>query len=164
MSSESQNESAQLFRQADPAELCEWTHTNRFLRHVPSAAVAPADLLQPIYWLRAANQLTQNDIIICIPADSSWWVELIVRDIGPEGVIVMPKGGAVFESIVAPPGASTQKVDSEASFYYAGPLLKWQVLGKDGRVLKSSLNSQSDAAAWLAEHRKMQARTSKGSK
>ena len=160
----SENESAQLLRQADPTELCEWSHTNRTLRHVPNAAVQPADLLVPTYWQRLAGELNQNDILRCIPADSSWFVELLVRDIGPEGVFMQSLRAGPLEGATAPPGAATQKADEETSFYYAGPLLQWQVLSKDGKVMSSRHRTQEDAATWLAQHRKMQRQTTKGTK
>jgi hypothetical protein len=154
-------ESANILRQANPAELCDWSHTNRTLRHVPSAATLPEDLLLPSYWAGVGNAgyISQNDIIRCIPADSSWFAELLVRDVGPEGVLMIVLRSGQFDGVAAPPGASRHKADEEASFYYAGPLLKWQVLDKDGRVWKSNLATQEEAAAWLVEHRKMQART-----
>lgn len=168
MSTETETiESANLLRQADPAELCEWSHSNRTLRHVPSAAASPEDLLLPSYWVRVGNagHISQNDIIRCIPADSSWFVELLVRDIGPEGTIVTVLRAGQFDGVAAPPGVSRHKVDEEASFYYAGPLLKWQVVStKDSRVWKSNLATQDEAAVWLKAHREMQQRTTKGHK
>jgi hypothetical protein len=154
----------QLLRYADPAELCEWGHTNRTLRHVPSAAAMPEDMLLPAYWVRCGNDghISQNDIIRCIPADSAWFVELLVRDVGPEGVIVIALRSGIFDSTAAAPGASTHLGDEGADLYYAGPLLKWQVLGKDGKVWKSNLRSQEEAAVWLRAHREMQKRTTKG--
>jgi hypothetical protein len=165
MSTDTETESANLLRQADPAELCEWSHTNRTLRHVPSAASSPEDLLVPSYWARVgnANLISRDDIIRCIPADSSWFAELLVRDVGPEGVIMMVLRAGQFDSVAAPPGASRHKVDEEAAFYYAGPLLKWQVVStKDGRVLKSNCATQDEAAVWLKAHREMQKNTTKG--
>jgi Arm DNA-binding domain len=161
---ETEIESANLLRQADPTELVEWTHTNRTLRYVASAAVSPEDLLLPSFWVRVGNagHLNQNDIVRCIPADSSWFVELLVRDIGPEGVVMMVLRAGQFEGAVAPPGATKHAADEGASFYYAGPLLKWQVVGKNNRVWKSGFKTQEEAAVWLAEHRKMQSRTTKG--
>jgi|ERR1700722_2115765 len=155
---ETTTESANLLRQADPAELCDWEHTNHTLRHVPSAATSPEDMLLPSYWVRVGNagRLAPNDIVRCIPADSSWFVELLVRDVGPEGVLMMALRAGELTGAAAPPGVSRHKIDEEASFYYAGPLLKWQVLGKDQRVWKSNLATQDEAAAWLAAHRKMQ--------
>lgn len=165
MSTETETEAPrQLLRYADPAELCEWTVTNRTLRHVPSPAAMPEDVLLPSYWVRCGNVglLNQNDIVRCIPADSAWFVELLVREVGPEGVVMMVLRAGQFETVAAPPGASAHAADGDASFYYAGPLLKWQVIGKDGRVWKSNLKSQEDAAVWLKAHREMQRRTTKG--
>lgn len=161
---ETTTESAALMRQADPTEVCEWTYANRTLRHVPSPATEPEDLLVPSYWARIgrANLIGQNDIVRCIPADSSWYVELLVRDAGPEGVIMMVMRSGILDGAAAPPGASGHKGDEGASFYYAGPLLKWQVVSsKDGRVWKSNFASQDDAAIWLKAHREMQRRTTK---
>jgi hypothetical protein len=166
MSTETEKtDSTNLLRQADPAELCEWTHTNRTLRHVPSAATPPEDLSLPSYWARIGNQgyISQNDIIRCIPADSSYFVELLVRDVGPEGVVMMTLRAGHLDGLAAPPGVSRRhKVDEDASFSYAGPLLRWQVVSKDGRVLKSNCATQDEAAVWLKAHREMQQRTTKG--
>lgn len=158
-------ESAHLLRHAEPDTLCDWTHTNRTLRHVPSAAASLEDVLMPSYWVRCgnANLIIQNDIIICIPADASWFAQLLVRDIGPEAVKVALMSAAKFEDAVLPPGvAARHAAEEDASFYYAGPLLKWQVLGKDGRVWKAGLASEAEAATWLKAHRSMQQRTTKG--
>lgn len=161
---ETQTESANLLRQADPTEMCDWTFSNRTLRHVPSAGALPEDLLLPSYWARVGNTnlLSQNDIVRAIPADSSWFLELLVRDVGPEGVIMMAMRSGQFEGTAAPPGASRQKADDEASFYYAGPIFQWQVLGKDARVWKSNLATENEAAVWLKAHREMQRQTTKG--
>jgi hypothetical protein len=162
--SEPETKSAHLLRQADPAELCDWTHTNRTLRHVPSAAASFEDVLMSSYWLRCAtaNLLAQNDIVICIPAAADWFAQVLVREVGPEYVKVMLMFGTVFQDAVLPPGVSRHAAGEEASFYFAGPLLKWQVLRNDGSVLKSGLATQGEAAAWLAEHRKMQQRSKAG--
>lgn len=164
MSTDTDTESARLLRQADASELVDWTHTNRTLRHIPSAAASPEDMLVPSYWARLgyAGHLSQNDLIRAIPADSSWFVELLVRDIRPDGVTMLVLRSGFFEGTVAAPGASKHEVDEEASFDYAGPLLKWQVLGPGGRVWKSGLNTQDEAASWLKAHRDMQKRDSKG--
>lgn len=165
MTTETETESPRrMLRYADPEELCEWTVTNRTLRHVPSPTTVPEDMLVPAYWVRCGNmrQLNQNDIVRCIPADSAWFVELLVRDVGPEGVIMMVLRAGQLETVAAPPGASAHVGDGEASFFYAGPLLKWQVIGRDGRVWKSNLVSQEEAAVWLKAHREMQRRTTKG--
>jgi hypothetical protein len=164
MSTETENDSARLLRQADASEVVAWEHTNRTLRHIPSAATVPEDFVIPGYWAKLgyAGHIAQNDIIRCIPADSSYFVELMAREIGPEGIVMLVLRSGFFEGTVAAPGASKHEVDAEASFYYAGPLLKWQVLGPGGRVWKSGLNTQDEAASWLKAHREMQKRTTKG--
>jgi hypothetical protein len=162
--STTETESAQLLRQADPASICEWSHTNHTKRHTPSAGVVPADLLVPSYWIRPGNAgvFVQNDIIRCIPPDSSWFVELLVRDVGPEGVIMFALRGGHFEGSVAPPGASTHAAGDGYSFYYAGPIYKWQVLREDGGVLTSNCATQEEAAVWLKSYREMLRQTTKG--
>ena len=64
-----ETETPNLLRRAQRDELCDWTHTNRTLRHVPSAATMPEDLLVPAYWSLLARELTQNNVVL-LPAPS----------------------------------------------------------------------------------------------
>lgn len=161
---ETTNESAgKILRQADGSRL----HGLGHLHHAPreylaSAADEPADLLQPGYWLPLSQQLRQNDMLWCYPgvANATWFLWLIVRDVGPEGVIVQRIGLVALEGDALPPGANRQppKSQGEPAFKFEGADEKW-VVYEGKKKLKRQCETEAAAQAWYAEYKRMQART-----
>jgi hypothetical protein len=157
-----ETERARLLRKADPSRLCDWTHTNRFHRFIPGAADEPADLMVPAYWLPLVSRFVQNDIVYAIPADSSWIAELMVREVGPEGVFMVAMRQGAFEDRVQAPGATrrAEHTDGDVRFVFDGPLTKWQVWEGD-RKHKEGLETEDQARAWYAQHLRMRKRAGK---
>lgn len=152
-----------ILRQADDSRL----HGLGHLHHAPreylaSAADEPADLLQPGYWLPLSQQLRQNDMLWCYPgvANATWFLWLIVRDVGPEGVIVQRIGLVPLEGDALPPGANRQSPRSqdEVAFLHEGADEKW-VVYEGKRKLKRRCETENAARAWYAEQLAMRART-----
>jgi hypothetical protein len=155
---EAETQSQQLFRRADQSEFIEAEYVRRIWSHTPGAGARMEDLLIPEYWSKLVHSLRCGDRIEASPADSSWFLELLVRSVGTEGILMMRLRGGVLEGVATPPGAS-EHIDLEATIEYGGPLLKWQVFATDGRVLKSGLATQDMAIGWVAELRRTQARS-----
>ena len=157
-------DAAPTLRVANLEDIWPWEQSNQILRHCPSAATQPADLLLPRYFAACGfhQKIRAGDVIISIPADHSWAAVVMVREIGPDFVRVAPLGGQMFPDPVRPPGAARRASTEDVVTDYGGPLHKWRLIGEGGRVLKSGFNTETEALQWLAAHREMQKRTTKG--
>jgi len=156
--------SAELFRKASGDELLLAEQVRRIFWHTPKATVGLADCLAPSYWSRIAQQLQPHDRIEVCARDGAWFAELLVRSVGPDGVVVMTLRGGNLPDNFTPPGL--RKPDpadvGEVEYVNAGPILKWQVIRKaDQHAMKSGFATQDAAMAWFRQYAEMVARTSK---
>jgi hypothetical protein len=153
-------EESPLRARADPAQLQLAEQVRRTWWFQPSAAATMEDVMRPEYWSRCVHRFSAGgadqppDRIECMPADRRWFLELMVLEIGAEGVIVMRIAGGELPryrlaSKLRPIGENAEDYE----FKNMGTL-KWAVVRKhDGMVMtKGQPMSREECARWLAQY------------
>lgn len=114
----------------------------------PEHGTPPEALMDNAYWAHVSAYLRRGDIIVALPDDNSYYLELLVMDAGK----LFAK---VFELRCVKISSSQMlniKVPDGYEIKFRGPR-KWSVLrGKD--VLKDDMDKQV-AERWLEDHLKV---------
>lgn len=111
----------------------------------------PADaLLNPAYWAHVSVKMRRGDIVYALPADNSYWSELLVIDVGKlYAKVVQLRCVAISQAQLV-----TNPIPDGFEIKFRGKDSKWSVLrGKD--VLKDKLESAQAAEGWLTDHLKL---------
>jgi len=152
-----------LSARADPAQLQLAESVRRTWWHQPSIVRTMEDLMAPAYWTQCIPKLSAGDAdqppdrIECMPADRRWFLELMVLEIGPEGVIVMKVAGgglpryALPSPVPGPLGSNVEDFEFHKSEEFVG---KWAVVRKhDGLIMtRGAPFTQGECARWLNEY------------
>lgn len=119
----------------------------------PDAGTKLADVLIPTYWAHVAKQFAANTRIEAIPADNTWFAELIVRNKGPEGVTVAVLRYTDFNEVQA-----SAKPEAGAGAFRIGHTSsdKWRVVRlADKTVVASGFDTRAAAETWLADNEQL---------
>lgn len=128
---------------------------NDFARSVwcvtPPNGSRPEDLVDPRAFTPSSHFFKPGDIIEAMPADGSWWAQLIVRN-AERGAVKTGLIHAVdFEDAAIP----TESVGGDLEIRWRGPKLRFGVVRKsDNQILRENLTTRLDAHAWAVEHQR----------
>ena len=122
---------------------------------VLEAGTTVEEIQEPMYWSYVGTKLRQFDRIEAIEESGAYFVELLVTacDRNWANVFVLQ----VHE--LAKKGAlvSPSKPDESFKVEWAGPHHKWRIVRTaDNEVIRKEFQTEAEAAAWLADHRKGQ--------
>lgn len=110
---------------------------------VAEDGVSLDDLLRPEYWAHVATKLRKFDIIEVLPEDGSFFVELIVLQVGIGYAKVMLLREVGLEADEVLPDADGVIVK------WKGPHRKWAVIRTtDGQILRDGHEDKAAAALW----------------
>jgi hypothetical protein len=145
-----------ILRSARPERLGEFSHFHRVMNYAASAADEPEDLLVPSFWTRCAEQLSVGDLVRAHPPDFRWWLEAVVRHIGPNGCVLQRLRGGALEGSFAPPGAMEKPPSPEGEdapeyrFEGVNAEARWTIwLG--AKILKAGFADEASARRWYGE-------------
>lgn len=125
----------------------------------PEAGVTLEQILAPGYWCHVASQLKTLDRIEVIPADNSFYAELIVLAVLPTGLRVKALGATLLSDPVetAEPAAETEDLADEYEVKYANHTAKWRVRHKPtDTILAENLTTKALAHEWLDDYKAQQ--------
>lgn len=126
--------------------------TVRNVWHVTAlAGTKPEDVLDPGYWAHVARLLRMGDRIEVLAADSSWYAELRVMEVGKKESF-----GARVAFTLPPVQLANEHALPALNDYEARPFgSSWQVykVGSEDPV-KTDLPDQISAQKWIASQRK----------
>jgi hypothetical protein len=114
-----------------------------------NAGVTVADLLHPPFWSHCANKLKNLAVISVMPADESYYCELLVRDVGRLYAVVSVLNFVQLATDLSVP------VDAAYEIKWRGPVAKYGVLRlADKEIVRDGFVDKAEAQTWLTEHLK----------
>lgn len=118
---------------------------------VPEAGTPSSDLKKSEYWAHVAQQLKAGDRIEVEAEDGSYFLELMVRDVGRTWAKVAVLREIELENITAELSVDLKEYD----VVHKGKLSKWSVVRLvDKALVYEGGNSKQDAVNWLTDHLK----------
>lgn len=121
------------------------------LFHPAEAGTTIADLSNPPYWSRVASRLKPLMRVECVDDEMTYFCELIVLSVAPDGVRMAPLRGVELQGAGSRDPLPRNTVGVQA--VYLGPYLQWCAV-KGAVVLKDKFPSEADCRRWIAGHLK----------
>jgi hypothetical protein len=127
--------------------------TVRLTYHItPPEGTKPEDLLLPDFWVHVARQMRAGDRVEVLSLDRSWYLELIVLEVGRDGM-----GGARVAFIHGPVDLVNSETITQKEPYgvrWGGVEAQWQVVDlESGKTIKEHLPSKEVAQRWVKSHK-----------
>jgi hypothetical protein len=112
---------------------------------LPEYETPPEALLNPAYWAHVSAKMRRGDIVYALSQENSWFMELLVLDVGK----LFAKVCQLRLVNIEPAQMLNVAVPEGFSIKFRGPK-KWSVLrGLD--VLKEDM-SKAEAETWMSDH------------
>lgn len=124
--------------------------------HVASVehGIAWDDVQQPAFWAHVARKARRGDRIEVYTDDSSYFGELLVLDVGPAFLKVVPLR---FVELMPPAGEQPESANGYA-VKWSGPVLKFCVIREsDSARVHQGCAERAEAEAWITSHLKAMA-------
>lgn len=111
--------------------------------------VTPEDLKRPAFWAHCANRFKHLAKVAVMPADGSFYAEMLVRDVGRAYAVCSLLSLTKFGADIKVPA------DADYDFKWAGPTAKFRVIRlSDNAVVSEGHADKMVAQVWLVEHLK----------
>jgi hypothetical protein len=161
------DESLAVSARAHPTQLQLAEQVRRIWWFQPSVTRTMEDVMRPEYWSRCVHKFSAGgadqppDRIECMPADRRWFLELMVLEIGAEGVVVMKIAGGELPRYHLPTKLRPLGQNADDYEFENRGTLKWVVVRKhDGHVMTEGQPLTRDQCAqWLEQYLKTVLRT-----
>lgn len=121
---------------------------NRWYALIPKN-VALGDLLEKEYWSYVRAKLQPGNIICCFREDRTWYIELVVFQVGANWVSVSILNGPIYPDA----GSVGKSIATDFEIRELGEIKKYGVVRiSDLREVTSGHATQEAASRWLAEY------------
>ncbi len=121
-------------------------HVRRDWCATPEFETPPEALLDPGYWAHKAAHLTKGDIIHARPEDDSYFMELLVLEVGK----LFAKVVALRVVKITDAQILNIKVPEGYEIKFRGPVKKWSVLRGTDVLAEGMLKAAAEK--WVTDH------------